>query len=334
MPKCSRGKDLRLAPLMGLPGITLSRTTLRQNLEDPGTQWRSLSMLIERLEPDAAFPMMDLSVEAEALGCDLIKPENGSFCIADHPIGCSEDISKLRLPNPLRDGRLPKKLHVIREMSRHLDCINVAYVTGPFTLAGLLAGATSLIKSVLKNPEFVQRLVDFSEAVIRIYINALVDSGADMICILEPTAVTLSPHQFSTHSARPMQNLSESCPIPVIIHICGDSTALIDEMIRVNCLGYSLDSKVDLPVLARRIPRDRLILGNLDPVDIVAYGETEQIRLETRQLLHNMADKENFVLSTGCDLPMDTKMGNLELMCSLARSHFGEHMARQLDRSV
>ena len=43
-----KGKDIRLAPLMGLPGVVLSGSTVRQNLEDPQAQWRSLSLLFER----------------------------------------------------------------------------------------------------------------------------------------------------------------------------------------------------------------------------------------------------------------------------------------------
>ena len=316
------GKEVRLAPLMGLPGIPLTQTTVRQNLENAEIQWKSLSVLFERFSPDAMFPMMDLSVEAEALGIRLLKPENGSFTVAAHPIDCREDVGKLAIPNPLKDGRMPVMLQVMRDMSKCLSCPCVAYVIGPFTLSGLLTGTSKVIKSVLKNPEFVLRLLDFTVQVIHTYALSLVEAGADMICLLEPTASVLSPLQFKLYSGNYIRKFVAGCPVPVILHICGNSTVLMEEMLAVGCKGVSLDSHVDLPEVSKQIPKDKLILGNLDPVQTVAYGDTAQVRAETEALLRAMKSRDNFVLSTGCDLPLDTRIENLALLCSTARKYY------------
>lgn len=313
------GRKLQLAPLMGLPGIPLTKTTVRQNLETAEKQWQSLSRLYEHFSPDAMFPMMDLSVEAEALGIGLLKPENGSFTVAVHPVTSREALQQLTLPRPRKDGRMPVMLEVMRLMSRYLDCLNIAYVIGPFTLAGQLAGAGPVIKGVLKNREFLLRLLDFSGLVIHSYAEALVEAGADMICLLEPTASALSPEQFRLFSGTHIQGFVAGCAAPVILHICGNTTVLIEEMIATGCRGLSLDSQVDLPAVSRLIPPDRYIFGNLDPVRTVAYGSRMQVVAETRTLRRSMAGLDNFVLSTGCDLPLDTRLENLEGLCSAAR---------------
>ena len=317
------GKRLQLAPLMGLPGIPLTKTTVRQNLESAETQWQSLSRLYERFSPDAMFTMMDLSVEAEALGIELLRPENGSYTVAVHPVTSREVLQELAVPRPRQDGRMPLMLEVMRLMSRYLDCLRVAYVIGPFTLAGLLAGAGRVIKGVIKNQEFLLRLLDFSCQVIHAYAEALAEAGADMICLLEPTASALSPEQFRLFSGVHIQRLADGCPVPVILHICGNTTALIEVMLATGCRGLSLDSQVDLAAVSRLIPQDRYIFGNLDPVRTVAYGSRAQVVDETRTLLGSMAGYDNFVLSTGCDLPLDTRLENLEGLCSAARECCG-----------
>ncbi len=70
-----REKNL-VIPLLGAPGITLSKTTLRENLTNSEVQYKTLSMLIDKFSPDGIFPMMDLTVEVEALGSETNFPEN------------------------------------------------------------------------------------------------------------------------------------------------------------------------------------------------------------------------------------------------------------------
>src|SRR5690242_715656 len=59
------------APLIGFPGLPLTNSTVRQNLNDPDLQFRTLKALHGRFDFDIVFPMMDLTVEAEALGAEI-----------------------------------------------------------------------------------------------------------------------------------------------------------------------------------------------------------------------------------------------------------------------
>ena len=44
------------------------------------------------------------------------------------------------------------------------------------------------------------------------------------------------------------------------------------------------------------------------------------MRWEVRRLLRNTSKARNFVLSTGCDVPVDTPVRNLEAMMEEARA--------------
>jgi len=313
------GKGVPVIPLMGFPGIQLSNTTIKENLENAEIQYESLKQLYKKFQPDGMFIMMDLTIEAEALGLETLKPKNSSFTIVDHPIKSKEDLEKLKLPDINKATRMPLMQDVVKKLNKNLECDTLAYVTGPFTLTGLLQGASAAMKNVLKKPELVKEILEFSTKVIKAYGNSLINAGVDMICILEPTATGLSPQQFMNFSGKYIKILEKEWEVPVILHICGDTTMLIEKMVEINCAGISLDYMVDLKEADQKIPEDIMIIGNVDPVNVIAYGERNKVKETVNKLLKDMNNRENFILSTGCDLPPDTDLDNIKYMIDLAK---------------
>jgi uroporphyrinogen decarboxylase len=105
-----------------------------------------------------------------------------------------------------------------------------------------------------------------------------------------------------------------------LLHVCGDVTHLLEELALTGAEGICLDSKVNLQREAVRVPSSIVILGNIDPKRVMQRGTAEDVRWEVRRLLRNMKNARNFVLSTGCDVPVDTPMRNLEAMMEEARA--------------
>lgn len=59
-------------------------------------------------------------------------------------------------------------------------------------------------------------------------------------------------------------------------------------------------------------PGDVLAMGNIDPVGIMKQASPEKVKEETMALLQNTAKWKNFVLSTGCDVPPEIPIKNIE----------------------
>ncbi len=55
-------------PLVGFPGIILTGGTIKLAQQNFGEHYKVLKAISETSQPDAVFPLMDLSVEANALG--------------------------------------------------------------------------------------------------------------------------------------------------------------------------------------------------------------------------------------------------------------------------
>ena len=70
-----------VVPLAGYPGIQLTRSTIKQNIFNAELQARSIYKLMEQIRPDAAFVLMDLSVEAGALGLPVRFPISESATV-------------------------------------------------------------------------------------------------------------------------------------------------------------------------------------------------------------------------------------------------------------
>jgi uroporphyrinogen decarboxylase len=133
-----------------------------------------------------------------------------------------------------------------------------------------------------------------------------------MIMVLEPTAVIFGPEQFRhnlTSLYREMVGIFDD--IEIILHVCGDSTHLLKVMADTGIAGLSLDSMVDLKKAAEIVGPQVMLMGNLNPVEMLTANPNE-VYIQTMEILENTKNHPPFVLSTGCDLPQDVPLENID----------------------
>ncbi|MGC9467949.1 MAG: uroporphyrinogen decarboxylase family protein [Anaerolineae bacterium] len=303
-------------PLVGQPAVKLTGSSLWQNESNAELQYRTIKALYEYSQPDSVFTMMDLAVEAGALGLPLRFPLNEPPTVEAVLVKRREDIERLHVVDVRFDGRVHTYVQTMHRLAADAD-IPVpkgAYVAGPFSLAGLMMGATEIAMATLTDPDLVHEAVAFATSVVASYAQMLHAAGADMIVILEPSAVFLSPKAFATFSGAYVRRLVASLETDWLLHVCGDSTHLIRGMCETGVRGLSLDADVDLPSIAQEVPEDVLLVGNLHPVHVVAHGTPETVRAATTTLLDEMREVPNFVLSTGCDVPYEAPLENVKAL--------------------
>jgi len=308
-------------PLVGFPGVRLTASTVKQNLFDSKLQFRTISALVEKFDLDIVFFMMDLTVEAEALGIPVEFVENEAPFVKEYPIKSILDLGNYSIPDPEKDGRMPVFIETMKLMAKKLNSLKGSYIVGPFTLAGHLAEPENIILGTITKPDFVEKVVEYSTEAIMPYAEALTKAGADILCILEPTAVTLSPEYFEKFAGQYIRRIAESIPIPIVLHICGDTTYIVEVMIATGVQGLSLDSLVNLKEVAKKIPNDVLILGNIDPFKIMTQSTPPKVREVVKNLLSEMSGFSNFILATGCDLSRETPLENIATFLETGRNY-------------
>jgi len=211
-------------------------------------------------------------------------------------------------------------IEVMEKIAKKYSIIKGGYVIGPFTMAGELMGANEIAMQAMLNPELVSELVNFSLEVISEYTNALFNAGADAIAVLEPLAVILSPKKYKEFSLYPFKKLvSNLNNKPLILHICGNTNHLIKSMLDSGAVGLSLDSVINFEELKKIIPQEITLMGNLNPVKIFLQSTPDQVAEATKSLKESMKDTKNFILSSGCDIPINTPLKNIAAFMKAAR---------------
>ncbi|MEW6105547.1 MAG: uroporphyrinogen decarboxylase family protein [Bacillota bacterium] len=95
------GRQL-VVPLLGYPGAQLTCWSLKQNEFNPVLHCESICRLVDRFSPDAAFFMMDLSVEAGALGLPVRYRLYQSPTVEEHRVRSRYDLEAFGVRRAVR----------------------------------------------------------------------------------------------------------------------------------------------------------------------------------------------------------------------------------------
>ncbi len=306
------------APLVTYPALKLLGANVNQALRDPEIHSEAAKLTLTEFGLDMMLPLMDLTVEAEAMGAGVRMTPTEAPTVVEH-LSMEEALAIANLPDPERDARFPNFLRAAELMrSKCPKEIPLGfYLLGPFTLAGQLVGVTTLLKAVRRDPESVSQLVEMCTEVLARYADGLAQRGVDSLVMAEPTAGLISREDYIRFSGNPTAELTSRVPSQWILHICGRSGHLVDLMAQTGVVGVSLDQNVDLLEAAEKVPDEILLVGNYSPVK-VAMESADVIRQEVRDLLERLSSIPNLIFSTGCDVPMRAPLENVKILAEVA----------------
>jgi uroporphyrinogen decarboxylase len=188
-------------------------------------------------------------------------------------------------------------------------------------------GADNASLATLMEPDKLDELCEFTTSRIQEYIRLLTSAGAQLICILEPSGVMLGPEEFERFSARYIKDICNNykySDTAIIYHTCGNTMMLIEKMAESGVDALSLDSPgagVELPEVAKRVDKNIILMGNIDPTGSILNGQPDEVEKEVIDLMESMGSYENFVLSTGCDLPQQVPIENIHAFMKAGRNY-------------
>jgi len=265
---------------------------------------------------------------AEAMGCKLTKGNDGLPQVNTHPVETEEDISRLILPNPWQDGRLPFHLEVTKLIKDYVkDEVPVfSYVPGPFTLAGLLRGSEKFLLDILRKPQFVKKLIDVATEASVAFALAKIKSGADIIVVADPTASSsiISPEMFKSFSLpaikKVFKSVVEAGAVPSL-HICGNTEPILELMVESGAKILEIDHLVDLRIAKEKVGSRVCLQGNIDPSLELLMGSPKEVYSSALQCIEMAGKQGGFILSSGCEVPLNTPWENLVAMVEASRNY-------------
>ena len=269
-----------------------------------------------RLPTAAAVSPMDLSIEAEAFGASVRFAPDEVPAVTGQLVPDEDAAKALAVPDLAR-GRVPVSLAAIAaEKAQIADKPLLAGVIGPFSLAGRLMDVSEILYACVDEPETVHLVVEKAAQFVTSYIQALREAGADGVVMAEPLAGVLSPammEEFSCGAVQAVISAVQRADFPVVYHNCGRlAPAAYPMLADLGAAAYHFGNAIQMADALATMPRDVLVMGNVDPAGVLTSGTPARVREATLALMAACGKAENFLPSTGCDVPYAAPWENIE----------------------
>ncbi len=319
------GDRVPVSPLAHYYTAAFAGRTIREFASDPEVMAASFMAAVDRFGWDFINVGCDVAVEASGLGAAMIYEENAPPHVAGPILADPAALDRLRVPNPLRDGRMPVVVKAAEICAREIggDVLIGAFTMDPMNLSSQLRGVQNLMLDTYDRPDFVEDLLDFSTVVVIEFGKALIDAGAKVIlfgaALCSPNMI--SPVFYRTKIAprqrRQVEALRAHGAEHVLMHICGNVTPIIPDIAALGCDMIDLDWQVDVPAAKRTLAGAAAVRGNLDPGFLLNAGPDAVY--DRCCALIRATGPGGFILGSGCDVMPGTPAETMDAMVQAAR---------------
>ena len=265
--------------------------------------------------------------EAQACGCGVEYFDDGPARVAEHIlVGGLEKVEELVVPDPWTSPGTSVVLKAVQTLRRELGdqvFIMGRADQGPAALGAALRGYEQFIVDLAQNehPEKIARLLGFCVQVQRRYMIALRDAGAHGTSMGEMGVDIIGPRLyrvFANPYDRQVISGIGAPDFPVALHICGDATRILPEMIATGAQILELDYKTDKEVAKGSLRGKATFLGPINPELIWSAGSPSEVEGAARQALEVLAPGGEFILGPGCALGHTTPADNIHALIETA----------------
>jgi len=300
-------------------GIPLERC-----LSDPEAAARSHLEAVEKYGYDCILIDLDTTMLAEAMGARRDSTPGQPGHIAAPAIRSLEEAEDLVPADPETDGRIPVLLEAVRILARRTGgeiAIRGNADQCAFSLAALLRGMQEFLVDLLTEPDHpgIARLLEVSYLSHLATHRALQKAGADFTSLGDSLSGpdVVSPVLFRRFARQWQERIVLALAtegIFTVVHICGNTSAILDQLAAFPPCGFELDSKTDPTAAKETAGRTHVLFGNLDPVGVIAHGTPDDVREATRKLMEHWKPAGRFVLNAGCAIPESTPSENIRAL--------------------
>lgn len=261
-----------------------------------------------------------MTVEAEFLGSRI---DFGSLScepkIAAEAFPSVSRVAFFNLNHLNGNGRIKIVMKAINRLARaHSNVPVIASLTGPISTAAAFVDPMTFLKELRKNPDGAHRTLSYVTDFLRLYAEMLLDNGADVIGIGDPTATgeILGPSMFDEYAVPYLNKLIDRVHLlnaPVIVHICGRLNKVRHLIPKLHGDAISTDAMVSLRGLKKEFPW-LTTMGNVSTY-LLQSGAPEKVARCTEKLVEQGVD----IISPACGLSTSSSLGNIRALTDTVR---------------
>ncbi|HXZ38647.1 MAG TPA: uroporphyrinogen decarboxylase family protein [Thermodesulfobacteriota bacterium] len=268
-----------------------------------------------------------LNYPVHFLGCPIKDDSADSPGLEGTVIQSLEEIDRLKIERVFQN---PTMQAIIR--SHHLiadalgrETMIVPTQWAPFTLTARILGMEPLLIATIQEPEKLSRLIRFSTELTWALLEPILEHpdipGANFS---DPVASgdVVSPSTFRKFSAPAIKELVNRVKAKKkysMVHICGNSTQVLKDVLEINPHCFSLENKVDLKAAREILGGKVCVAGNVSPTGAFLSGRPEQVQEEAKACLAAWGDGGGYILTVGCDFSKNVPMENMKALMSFRK---------------
>lgn len=282
---------------------------------------------------DCIVTLIDLSVECDAWGQELVYPENE----AAHPnysncvIKSIEDYGKIKKVDYRSSKRMMMHIDACRKIVREAkgEFPVIAFVFGPLGTLSMLRNQQDLYMDLYDDPDAVKQAAAEIRETLKDYCRALMETGIQgiMFDTLFASGSIMSKDMWRETEGPLVQDLAETVRADgglVMIHNCGGKIyfdAQIEYM-HPDAISflYPPDDCKDFRECKEKYGDKVTLIGAVTPASAV-LGTDAQWDKECRDNMDAMMAGGGFMLATGCEYPANASFIRAKRMVNLAKSY-------------
>jgi [methyl-Co(III) methanol-specific corrinoid protein]:coenzyme M methyltransferase len=275
---------------------------------------------------ECAVAPFDMGIEAEALGCEINyyphRVEGILYPTIKQPLAEKVVDLDIRLPSDLASaGRIPLVTKALRLLKDEVgDQVAIgSWTLGPYLIAAQVVDIGNLAKACFKKPDLVSKVLEKTSDLIISLAKIYREAGADYITVREMGAGPdiLSPNIFKSLIRPHLERIFAGIESPKILHICGDTNSIVDQMGACGADAISVEEKNNIAESRKKLGPDAFIFGNIAGYKVLAAGKPDDVDKAVEEAIANGVN----AVWPGCDIWPQATRENMEALIASVRKY-------------
>jgi len=317
-------------PLLMFLAIDRAGITYREYATNGRALAEAQLLVQERFDLDAITACSDafrVSGDlAPVLGGEMVYPEDKPPYLRNPLISSAADLDKLGRPDPSSpESRMGDRVLGVSELVEAAagNTAVLGWIDMPFAEACCVCGVSEFMVLLMDDPALAHRILARLTEIVIDFALAQVEAGADMIGAGDAATSLISPAmylEFALPYEQEVYRAIHQAGGLVKLHVCGDTTHLLDKMATCGADLFNVDHLVPLS-RARDVyaAHDKCFKGNLDPVAHLMQATPDQSRDRAHEYIA-LTQGTRYMLSAGCEIPAETPDEVFQAFCDAPKT--------------
>jgi uroporphyrinogen decarboxylase len=249
-------------------------------------------------------PDFGIVPEASAFGAEVIYYEKEPpMCIP--AIKSTEEIDSIKIPDPYKDGLLPKVLEAYKYLIENTPSkyeVDPPAIRGPLDLATEIRGVGPLLSDMYRNPKYVHKLVSIATQTQIDFLKALdeISGGTKFVFLCDDIPGLISPKFFEEFGFPYMKKIFQTFNTKLkIYHNCKSSMHILEKLADTGFQVFNFSFENNLQQTKARIGKKVCLWGNVEPIGIFLKSSKQQIERVCKEQIRSAGPDGGFILSVG-----------------------------------